>query len=96
MAWKNKNVKKRDFEDYYRTGCRNVTVSNNSPIQDYIHPDDHTQPTHEKNYYCDDQIQAFVEQAVVKTHSQAWPPLGKLQNVSYEFDWTFSVKRDYE
>ena len=28
-----------------------VTVNNNSPIQDYIHPDDHTQPTHDKNYY---------------------------------------------
>ena len=24
-----------------------VTVNNNIPIQDYIHPDDHTQPTHE-------------------------------------------------
>ena len=24
-----------------------VTVNNNSPIQDYIHPDDHTQPTNE-------------------------------------------------
>ena len=23
-----------------------VTVNNNSPIQDYIHPDDHTQPTY--------------------------------------------------
>ena len=22
-----------------------VTLNNNSPIQDYIHPDDHTQPT---------------------------------------------------
>ena len=22
-----------------------VTVNNNSPIQDYLHPDDHTQPT---------------------------------------------------
>ena len=22
-----------------------VTVNNNSPIQDYVHPDDHTQPT---------------------------------------------------
>ena len=21
------------------------TVNNNSPIQDYVHPDDHTQPT---------------------------------------------------
>ena len=24
-----------------------VTVNNNSPIQDYIHPDDHTQTTYE-------------------------------------------------
>ena len=24
-----------------------VTVKNNSPIQDYVHPDDHTQPTDE-------------------------------------------------
>ena len=26
-----------------------VTVNNNSPIQDYVHPDDHTQPTNEMN-----------------------------------------------
>ena len=25
-----------------------VTVNNNSPIQDYVHPDDHTQPAYEK------------------------------------------------
>ena len=24
-----------------------VTVNNNSPIQDYVHPDAHTQPTYE-------------------------------------------------
>ena len=24
-----------------------VTVNNNSPIQDYVHPDNHTQPTYE-------------------------------------------------
>ena len=24
-----------------------VTVNNNSPIQDYVHPDDYTQPTYE-------------------------------------------------
>ena len=24
-----------------------VTVNNNSPIQDYVHADDHTQPTYE-------------------------------------------------
>ena len=26
-----------------------VTVNNNSPIQDYVHPDDQTQPT---SFYC--------------------------------------------
>jgi len=25
-----------------------VTVNNNSPIQDYVHPDDQTQPTFKK------------------------------------------------
>ena len=24
-----------------------VTVNNNSPIQDYVHPDDHTEPSYE-------------------------------------------------
>ena len=24
-----------------------VTVNNNSPVQDYVHPDDHAQPTYE-------------------------------------------------
>ena len=28
-----------------------VTVNNNSPIQDYVHPDDQTQPTFELLYY---------------------------------------------
>ena len=28
-----------------------VTVKNNSPIQDYVHPDDQTQPTFENFYY---------------------------------------------
>ena len=28
-----------------------VTVNNNSPIQDYVHPDDQTQPTFEKQSY---------------------------------------------
>ena len=32
----------------------------------------------------------------MKTHSQVLPPLGKLENLSYEFDLTFSVIRDYE
>ena len=25
-----------------------VTVNNNSPIQDYVHPDDHTQPLYDQ------------------------------------------------
>ena len=29
-----------------------VTVNNNSPIQDYVHPNDQTQPTFEKTVSC--------------------------------------------
>ena len=36
-----------DSEDDYRTGCRNVHVNNNSAIQDFVHPDDQTQPSYE-------------------------------------------------
>ena len=37
-----------DSEDDYRTVVEtSVTVKNNSPIQDYVHPDDQTQPTFE-------------------------------------------------
>ena len=28
-----------------------VTVNNNSPIQDYVHPDDPAQPTFEESLY---------------------------------------------
>ena len=39
-------------ENDYRTGCRNVSaVNNNSTIQDYVHPDDQTQPTFESIQY---------------------------------------------
>ena len=48
-----------------------VTVNNNSPIQDYVHPDDQTQPTFEmtpglkpftKNFlYCSEQKNHFLE-----------------------------------
>ena len=45
MTW----YKSLDFEDDYRTQVveASVTVNNNShsPIQDYVHPDDQTQPT---------------------------------------------------
>ena len=35
-------------EDDYRTSCEtSVNVNNNSPIQDYVHPNDQTQPTFE-------------------------------------------------
>ena len=30
-----------------------VTVNNNSPIQDYVHPDDQTQPTFEIFFWKD-------------------------------------------
>ena len=37
-----------DSENGYRACCRtSVNANNNSPIQDYVDPDDHTQPTYE-------------------------------------------------
>ena len=95
MAWK-KSVKKRDSEDYNRTGCRKRPSLSTTTV---LFRTTFTRTiflNHEKNDYCKDQIQAFVEQAVVKTRSQVLPPLGKFENLSYEFDWTFSVTRDYE
>ena len=44
---KKERVGEERAEDDYRTGCRNVVVNNNSPIQDYVHPDDQTQLTFE-------------------------------------------------
>ena len=40
-----------DSEDDYRTGCRNVShyQQQHSPIEDYVHPDDQTQPTFKDN-----------------------------------------------
>ena len=38
-----------DYEDDYRTGCRNVShcqQRNNSPFPDCVHPDNDTQPTY--------------------------------------------------
>ena len=31
-----------DYDDDFRSGCQNVTVTDNSPFQYYPHPDDHT------------------------------------------------------
>ena len=44
----NVGVMQNDSEDDYRTVVEaSVTVNNNSPTQDYVHPDDETQPTFE-------------------------------------------------
>ena len=37
-----------------------VSVNNNSPIQDYVHPDDQTQPTLKKKYRAIDVTQKKV------------------------------------
>ena len=46
-----------NFEDDYQTGPEqvvetSVTVNDNSPIQDYVHPDDDTQPSYEPTNCC--------------------------------------------
>ena len=45
-----------------------VTVNNNSPIQDYIHPDDQTQPTFDNLFY------------VYMAHAQHQKPQGDKKN----------------
>jgi len=44
-----------------------VTV-NNSPIQDYIHPDDHTPPTYEINSW----VQAFLKKGKSWSDAMNW------------------------
>ena len=58
MAWKKKKAEKSVTVTITTPQVveTSVTVNNNSPIQDYVHPDDQTQPTYEKNHYCDGQI----------------------------------------
>ena len=41
-----------------------VTVNNNSPIQDYVHPDDQTQPTFDKFI-----LRNFAEERLLKPFS---------------------------
>ena len=41
-----------------------VTVNNNSPIQDYVHPDDQTQPTFDKFI-----LRNFAEERLLKLFS---------------------------
>ena len=36
-----------------------VTVNNNSPIQDYVHPDDQTEPTLILYFWNDSWVQTF-------------------------------------
>ena len=35
------------LDDYCQVVETSVTVNNSSPIQDYVHPNNHTQPTYE-------------------------------------------------
>ena len=40
-----------------------VTVNNNSPIQDYVHPDDETQPTFKTNSHRNHTNRIFYQKA---------------------------------
>ena len=47
-----------------------VTVNNNSPIQDYVHPDDQTQPSFE-DLFCCAHIKENVKEMVIQSVTQA-------------------------
>ena len=51
-----------------------VTVNNNSPIQDYVHPDDHTQP------FYDQLFLKTVKTKFVKYHDEEEPVLKRIHS----------------
>ena len=44
-------------------------IVNNSPIQDYVHPDDHTQPTYEMSSW----VQTFLKKGKSWSDAVNWP-----------------------
>ena len=63
-----------------------VTVNNNSPIQDYVHPDDQTQPTFEMT----PGFKPFtVVQNVIKNSSYAICSYSSLKKLDYVPLYTF-------
>ena len=56
-----------------QVGETSVTVNNNSPIQDHVHPDDQTQPTFENysRWYVDSSINKPNNKANLKSHYTA-------------------------
>ena len=60
-----------------------VTVNNNSPIQDYVHPDDQTQPTFVNNSW----FQTFHRMYLIKTDEHEMTPSKKVvqQNCPFNF-----------
>ena len=73
-------VLKRTFfysEDDYGTGCQNV--NNNSPIQDFVHPDDQTQPTSENIYHKVDASRLLGGDPLRSDYCKRQPPVSELQ-----------------
>jgi len=75
-----------------------VTVKNNSPIQDYVHPDDHTQPSYDQflidqNFLDTD---SFLSTRIISIKKQLIPLLLKfvftylLHLVSYRDPFSFT------
>ena len=44
-------------------------IVNNSPIQDYVHPGDHTQPTYEMSSW----VQTFLKKGISWSDAVNWP-----------------------
>ena len=69
-----------------------VTVNNNSPIQDYVHPDDQTQPTFEMTPgfkpFTKSIIMVFWKTAIKSLNGQTWRRIKWIAFVGFELGLT--------
>ena len=69
-----------------------VTVNNNSPIQDYVHPDDETQPTFETNSHRNHTNRIFY-QKIFKSMDRSLRLTGRGGGLSF---FSLSIVTSYQ
>ena len=79
-----------------------VTVNNNSPIQDYVHPDDQPQPAYEMTpggsnpghiggSKCSHHCATLAPKPCTHGNSRAWPQLHRLAR----YDWLIWLSKSF-
>ena len=86
-----------DSEDDYETAQvaeKSVTVNNNSPIQDYVHPNDQTQPTFSKDF-VQEEDESFSRSVFKQDTEKEQKILGMLWN-PYQHELTHELAKILE